>query len=96
MRVMLKVQIPVEHGNAAIAGGSLPSIIEQAAADLQPEAMYFTEEDGLRTGLFFFDMPDSTYLPFAAERFFTGLNAKLTVRPVMNLEDLQTALGRLQ
>ena len=78
------------------ADGSLAKIIEQAATDLKPEAIYFAEEDGLRTGYLFFDMPDSTYLPFAAERFFTGLSAKLTVRPAMNLEDLQTALGRLQ
>jgi hypothetical protein len=96
MRVMLKVQIPVENGNAAIADGSLQRVIEQAMKDLEPEAAYFTEEDGMRTGLFFFDMPDSTYLPFAAERFFTGLGATLTVRPAMNPEDLQTALGRLQ
>jgi len=95
MRVMMKVQMPVEKGNEAIANGSLQTVVQTAVAELKPEACYFTEEGGMRTGLFFFDMADSTYLPYAAERFFMGLNASLTVRPAMNLEDLQTALGRL-
>ncbi len=37
MRMMLKVSIPVEAGNAAIAGGSLRATIQRILDDLKPE-----------------------------------------------------------
>jgi hypothetical protein len=49
MRMMLKVQVPVEAGNAAVASGGLPELLQTAMQQLQPEAAYFVTEDGLRT-----------------------------------------------
>lgn len=92
MRMLLRVSIPVETGNAAAKAGTLGSTIEKILADLKPEAAYFLADDhGQRSGSIVFDMKDSSQIPSIAEPWFFAFNAKVSLRPVMNLEDLAKA-----
>jgi hypothetical protein len=94
MRMLMKVQIPTEPGNAAIKDGSLPEIVGKALAALNAEAAYFTSEEGMRTALIFFDMAESSDIPPAAEPFFMGLDAKITFAPVMNADEMRAGVAR--
>jgi hypothetical protein len=88
---LLKATIPVDTGNAAISDGSLPKTIESILAELKPEAAYFAEENGKRTGFIFFDLQDASHIPGVAEPWFLAFNAHVEFHPAMNLEDLKKA-----
>jgi hypothetical protein len=92
MRMLLRVSIPVETGNAAAKAGTLGPTIEKILADLKPEAAYFLADDnGNRSGSIVFDMKDSSQIPAVAEPWFLAFNAKVTFRPVMSPQDLAAA-----
>ena len=92
MRMLLRVSIPVEAGNAAAKAGTLGSTVEQILADLKPEAAYFFADDnGQRSGSMVFDMKDTSEIPAVAEPWFLAFNAKVSIRPIMNPQDLAKA-----
>ena len=92
MRMLIRVSIPVETGNAAAKAGTLGSTVEKILADLKPEAAYFFNDDnGNRSGSIVFDMKDTSQIPAVAEPWYLAFNAKVSFRPVMNPQDLAAA-----
>jgi DNA primase len=93
MRMMLQVVMPIETANAAIRAGQFAPFVQKVLADLKPEAAFFTETNGTRSGYIFFDMKDASQLPAIAEPWFLALNATISVRPAMSPQDLGGAAG---
>jgi hypothetical protein len=92
--MLMKVQIPTGPGNDAIKDGSLAQVMTSGFEALNAEAAYFVAEDGMRTALIFFDMADSSEIPPAAEPFFIGLGAEITLSPAMNAEEMGTGVSK--
>ena len=91
MRVLLKVTIPTETGNARIADGSLPRTIESILAEQKPEAAYFIEENGRRTGIVVLQLTDISQLPAIFEPYSLAFGATVEVHPAMTIDDLKKA-----
>jgi hypothetical protein len=91
MRFLLKITVPMARGNAAIRDGSLPRTIQAILEEQRPEAAYFTEFDGKRTGLIVVDVPDSSHSPAAAEPWYQAFEATVEFHPVMTAQDLMAA-----
>jgi hypothetical protein len=91
MRFLLKVNIPVEAGNTAAKAGKLGATIQSILADLKPEAVYFTDDNGQRTAFIFLDMQDASQIPAIAEPWFLAFNASIEIHPVMTPDDLAKA-----
>ena len=96
MRVLLKVNIPVESGNAAAKAGTLGATIQSILADLKPEAVYFADSDGQRAAYIFLNMQDASQIPAIAEPWFLAFNASVELKPVMIPDDLAKAGGAIE
>src|SRR6185295_15806818 len=96
MRFLLKVNIPVETGNAAAKAGKLGATIQSILADLKPESVYFTDNDGQRTGYLFLDMLAASQKPAICEPSFLAFTASIEIPPVMVPEDLAKAAPAIE
>src|SRR5512141_2610803 len=91
MKFLLKVNIPVDAGNAAAKAGKLGATIQGILKDLKPEAVYFTADRGQRTAFIFLEMQDASQIPAIAEPWFLAFNASIEMHPVMVPGDLAKA-----
>ena len=92
----MTVRIPTARGTAALKDGSLQRTLGAFMDERKPEAAYFTvSPEGERCALFVFDMVDTSVIPAIGEPLFAALEAKITLSPVMNIDDLTTGLKEL-
>jgi hypothetical protein len=91
MRFLLKVNIPVEAGNAAAKSGTMGSIIQSILDEAKPEAAYFSDDNGQRTGFIIVDLSDASQIPAIAEPWFLAFNASVSLHPVMIPAELAKA-----
>ncbi len=91
MRILMKIEIPTKAGNCAAIQGKLGKTIESILKEQKPEAAYFTEMNGYRTGLIFVNVTDASQIPSFSEPWFLAFNAKVEFHPVMVAKDLAKA-----
>jgi hypothetical protein len=94
MRMLMRVQMEVEAANRAIRDGSFAQTMDTVLGAIEPEAMYWTAQDGKRTGFIVFDLKDVSDIPVVAEPFFMGVGAKIDMSPVMNMDDVAAGLEK--
>jgi hypothetical protein len=96
MRVLIKVEFPVEAANAAIKAGSLPRTIQSILDEQKPEAAYFLASNGKRAGLLIVELADPSQIPALAEPWFLSFSATVDFQPVMVPADLAKAAPAIE
>jgi hypothetical protein len=96
MRVMLRMQIPVEAGTQALRAGRIGPLMQDLMDRVKPEAAYFHVQNGMRGGSLVFDLESPALMPAIMEPLYQELNASVEVIPVMTVEDMQKALSDVQ
>jgi hypothetical protein len=89
--MLLTARFPAEPFNTMVRKGEAGKILQAIVADLKPEAVYFTDEQGQRAAIMIVDFPSQSDVPRFAEPFFLKFNADCHFKIVMSSEDLAKA-----
>ena len=81
MRILLRVTFPVEPFNTFVKDGSASSKMKHILDDLKPEAAYFTELGGRRSGILIVHLESTSQIPAIAEPWFLTFNAQVEFHP---------------
>ena len=91
MRILLKVNLPVDRANQMAKDGTLSSTIKAILDEQKPEAAYFLDDLGMRTGFLFLNLADSSDIPRVTEPWMLAFDAGIELHPVMAPQDLEAA-----
>ena len=91
MRLLMKISLANGAYSAAVQDGSAGRKTAAILEETQPEAVYFTELDGLRTVVMIVELGDAAEIPRLAEPWFLGFDARVELHPVMSRADLENA-----
>jgi len=96
--MLMIVTLPHAKFNAAVKDGTASAKNGKIMEALKPEAAYFTDAHGHRTGYLVVDLPDPSKIPSLAEPWFLTFEADVHMHVCMTPEDLQRsgvdALGK--
>lgn len=91
MRFLMKITLPDEPFNNFVRNGSAGAKMQQILGELKPEAAYFIEMSGHRTGILIVNLDNTSQIPSLAEPWFLLFNAEVEFHPAMMPEDLANA-----
>lgn len=91
MRVMQIVKMPNETFNAAVREGDAGAKINAILEVTKPQAVYFTEMDGMRTVVLIVELDSPSGIPALSEPWFLNFDANVELHIVMGREDLQAS-----
>lgn len=91
MKMLLQAIFPHEPFNTLVRKGEAGKLLMKIVEDLKPHAVYFTDQDGKRSGLFVIDLGSPSDIPKVAEPFFLTFNADCHLKVAMSPEDLKNA-----
>ncbi len=88
MRMLMRITLPHETFNAAMRDGTAGAKMKKILAEQKPEAAYFAEFHGKRTGILIVNLADASGIPALAEPWFLTFGADVELHPTMTVEDL--------
>ena len=91
MRMMMRVQFPIEPFNGLVRNGAAGSKMMKILDEIKPEAAYFGSQDGKRGGILIIDVAKPSDIPRLAEPWFLNFNADVEFSAVMTPDDLVEA-----
>lgn len=91
MRMLMHVDLPLEPFNSAVRDGTAGEKMQRILEATEPEAAYFSEQDGKRGGVLVVDVDEPSDVPRLAEPWFLTFEASVQFRICMTPEDLGKA-----
>lgn len=91
MRVLMKISLANGAYSGSVRDGSAGRKTAAILEETRPEAVYFTELDGLRTVVMIVQLVDASDIPRLAEPWFLSFDARVEFHPVMGRADLENA-----
>ena len=91
MRMIMQVRLPHEEFNEAVREGTVEQTLKRILDETKPEAVYFTEYEGLRGAIMVIDLKDQSEVPKFAEPWFLSFNADVEFHIAMTPDDLGKA-----
>ena len=91
MRTLMIVSMPHQKFNAAVKDGTAGAKLKKILDAQKPEAAYFTELCGKRTGILVVNLAEPSQIPALAEPWFLTFEADVQFRPTMVPADLERA-----
>jgi len=88
MRTLLLISFPTEKFNEAVRDGSAGEKMKRILDEQKPEAAYFTELGGERSGILVVDIKTASQIPAFAEPWFLTFDAIIEFKMAMTPEDL--------
>jgi|SRR5215467_4963164 len=91
MHFLVKASIPVEVGNRKMRDGTLGATTDAILKVAKPEAVYFSDVDGVRTIYTIMNVTDAGDLSPVLEAWYLGVSASVEVRMACTPEDMAKA-----
>jgi hypothetical protein len=88
MRFLMTFKIPHESFNRLVRDGVAGQRLGRILEETRPEQIWFTEQDGLRSGVAVYEIPDQTKLCAVAEPWFLTFGAECRFSVAMTPDDL--------
>lgn len=95
MRCLVTARVDTEVGNRLLSSGKMGPLLQQALADVNPEAIYFAPSHGQRTMYLIADLADASDVVTKLEPLWLGAKADLEGAPVMAREGLERGMQAL-
>jgi hypothetical protein len=89
MRMLMNVKLPHATFNAAVKDGTAATKVNKILEAIKPEAVYFTEQNGLRSAILIVNLQDPSKVPSLSEPWFLTFQADVEFRIVMSPDDLK-------
>lgn len=91
MRMMLKIKFPPESGNRSAKDGSMAKAFQTLKDKLNPEAAYFSMEDGMRCAYIFYDAKSLPAFVEVHEPLIQATGALVYDAPALTWDDMAKA-----
>ncbi len=94
MRFLVKTTMDTQIANELVKSGEM-KIVNQIIEQQKPEAVYFYEDQGVRSQILIVNIDDPSELPAIAEPWWQNFGGTVEFHPAMVPADLEKAMQSL-
>jgi hypothetical protein len=89
--MLVNIILPIEPFNSLVRSGKAGEILGRIIEDIQPESIYFSEQEGCRGAIMVVEIKEASEIPAVAEPWFLNFEASCEFRIAMTPDDLMKA-----